>query len=98
MTTGNALFDSYLEDLHLNIFANVMFLKASHWSNISTQFMLSFPHCLIINHHSGILLGNITVPARISNQAGGGGQKCSIARHLTDWRDRRETGSGMHSA
>ncbi|CAH3170893.1 unnamed protein product [Porites lobata] len=69
MTTGNALFDRNLADLRLDVFGNVMFLKAPHWSDVSVQFMHGFPRRLIADHHRGLLRGNITVAARISNQA-----------------------------
>ena len=47
MTTGNALFDRNLADLRLDVFGNVMFLKAPHWSDVSVQFMHGFPRRLI---------------------------------------------------
>ena len=46
-----------------------MILNVPHWSDISAQLMHGFPWCLITDHHRGILMGNITVAARISNQA-----------------------------
>jgi len=69
MRTGNALFDSHLDDLRLDVFGNVMFLKAPHWSDVAVQFMHGFPRRLITDHHRGIVRGNITTAARISNQA-----------------------------
>lgn len=67
--TGNELFYDHLDDLHLNDFRNVMHLHAPFWSDISAQFMHGFPWCLITDSHRDILPGNITVAARISNQA-----------------------------
>ena len=69
LKTGNELFDSNLEDLRLDNFGNVMFLLAPHWSDISVQFMHGYPRRLIEVSHRGLLAGNITVAARISNQA-----------------------------
>ena len=69
MTTGNALFDRNLVDVRLDLFGNVIFLKAPHWSDVSVQFMHRFACRLIADRHRGLLRGNITVAARISNQA-----------------------------
>lgn len=69
MTTGNELFDGHLDDLRLDDFGNVMHLHAPFWSDISAQFMHGFPRRLITDSHGGVLPGNITVAARISNQA-----------------------------
>lgn len=66
---GNERFDRNLGRVRLDIFGNVMILDAPHWSDISVQFMHGFPRRLIPYHHRGILSGNITVAARISNQA-----------------------------
>ena len=51
---GNEAFDRNLNLVRLDLFENVMILNA--------------PHCLIMDTHGGILPGNITVAARISNQ------------------------------
>ena len=69
MATGNELFDGQLNDLRLDDFGNVMHLRAPFWSDISAQFMHGFPRRLITDSHGGVLPGNITVAARISNQA-----------------------------
>lgn len=69
MATGKELFDSQLDDLRLDDFGNVMHLHAPFWSDISAQFMHGFPRRLITDSHRGVLPGNITVAARISNQA-----------------------------
>ena len=69
MATGNELFDSQLDDLRLDDFGNVMHLCAPFWSDISAQFMHGFPRRLVTDSHGGVLPGNITVAARISNQA-----------------------------
>ena len=69
ITTGNPLFDRNLADVRLDVFGNVMFLKAPHWSDVAVQFMHGFPRRLIADHHRGLLRGNMTVAARISNQA-----------------------------
>ena len=69
MATGNELFDRNLEDLRLDDFGNVMHLHVPFWSDISAQFMHGFPRRLITDSHGGVLPGNITVAARISNQA-----------------------------
>lgn len=66
---GNERFDSNLDGVRLDIFGNVMIQNAPHWSDISAQFMHGFPRRLIPYHHRGLLRGNITVAARISNQA-----------------------------
>ena len=66
---GNERFDRNLEKVRLDVFGNVMILDAPHWSDISAQFTHGFPRRLIPYHHRGILSGNITVAARISNQA-----------------------------
>lgn len=44
-----------------------MILNAPHWSDVSAQFTHGFPRRLM-DSHRGILPGNITVAARISNQ------------------------------
>ena len=69
MSTGNDAFDCNLQDLRLDLFGNVMFLKAPFWSDISAQFTHGFPRRLVVDGHAGILPGNMTVAARISNQA-----------------------------
>ena len=69
MATGNELFDRNLDDLRLDEFGNVMHLHVPFWSDISAQFMHGFPRRLITDSHGGVLPGNITVAARISNQA-----------------------------
>ena len=66
---GNEQFDRNLEKVRLDIFGNVMILDEPHWSDISAQFTHGFPQRLIPYHHCGILSGNITVAAPISNQA-----------------------------
>lgn len=66
---GNERFDSNLQRVRLDTFGNVMILNAPHWSDISAQFVHGFPRRLIPDHHRGMLSGNITVAARISNQA-----------------------------
>ena len=66
---GNERFDRNLENVRVDIFGNVMILDAPHWSDISVQFTHGFPRRLIPYHHRGFLSGNITVAARISNQA-----------------------------
>lgn len=66
---GNERFDRNLDSVRLDIFGNVMIQNAPHWSDISVQFMHGFPRRLIPYHHRGLLSGNITVAARISNQA-----------------------------
>ena len=55
MTTGNGLFDGNLAELRLDVFGNVMFLKAPHWSDVSPQFTHGFPRRLILAHHRGVL-------------------------------------------
>lgn len=57
--SGNERFDNHLDQVCLNV----------HWSDISAQFTHGFPRRLITSSHRGILAGNITVAARISNQA-----------------------------
>lgn len=69
LQTGNVLFDAKIADLRLDRFGNVMFLHAPPWSDISAQFTHGFPRRLIREPHGGILPGNLTVAARISNQA-----------------------------
>ena len=69
MATGNELFDAQLDDLRLDDFGNVMHLQAPFWSDIAAQFMHGFPRRLITDSHGGVLPGNMTVAARISNQA-----------------------------
>ena len=66
---GNERFDRNLDKVRLDIYGNVMMLNAPHWSDIAAQYMHGFPRRLITDHHRGILMGNITVAARISNQA-----------------------------
>ena len=65
---GNEAFDRNLNLVRLDLFGNVMILNAPHWSDVSPQFTHGFPHRLITDTHRGILPGNITVAARISNQ------------------------------
>ena len=69
VATGNELFDGHLDELRLDDFGNVMHLHAPFWSDVSAQFMHGFPRRLITDSHGGVLPGNITVAARISNQA-----------------------------
>ncbi len=69
LRSGNERFDDNLDDVRLDVFGNVMVLNAPHWSDISAQFTHGFPRRLITSSHRGILAGNITVAARISNQA-----------------------------
>ena len=69
LVCGNVQFDRNLGKVRLDIFGNVMVLNAPHWSDVSVQFMHGFPRRLIVDHHRGVLSGNITVAARISNQA-----------------------------
>ena len=69
MATGNERFDSQLDDLHLDDFGNIMHLRVPFWSDISAQFLHGFLQRLITDSHRGVLPGNITVAARISNQA-----------------------------
>ena len=69
VATGNELFDGHLDELRLDDFGNVMHLHAPFWSDISAQFMHGFLRRLITDSHGGVLSGNITVAARISNQA-----------------------------
>lgn len=66
---GNEQLDRNLDKVRLDIYGNVMILNAPHWSDVSAQFMHGFPRRLITHHHRGVLMGNITVAARISNQA-----------------------------
>ena len=66
---GNPRFDGHLENLRLDNYGNVMFLNAPHWSDVSPQLMHGFPRRLVIDDHRGVLPGNITAGARISNQA-----------------------------
>ena len=66
---GNDAFDRNLKLVRLDLFGNVMILNAPHWSDVAAQFTHGFPRRLIIDSHRGILPGNITVAARISNQA-----------------------------
>ena len=61
MITGNATFDYHLDKLRIDIFGNVMFLRAPSWSDISAQFTHGYPRRLINESHGGILSGNITV-------------------------------------
>lgn len=65
---GNEAFDRNLNLVRLDLFGNVMILNAPHWSDVSAQFTHGFPRRLITDTHRGILPGNITVAARISNQ------------------------------
>lgn len=74
LSAGNELLDGHLEELRLDDFGNVMFLRAPFWSDIAPQLMHGFPRRLVPDSHSGILPGNITVAARITNQA-----VCSLA-------------------
>ena len=46
-----------------------MILDAPQWSDVSPQFTHGFPRRLISEGHRGILPGNFTITARISNQA-----------------------------
>lgn len=69
MYTGNLLFDANIRDLRLDHFGNVMFLHAPTWSDISAQLTHGYPRRLIRQPHAGILRGNLTVAAKISNQA-----------------------------
>ena len=69
MVTGNEAFDANLDDLRLDRFGNVMMLTAPPWSDISAQFMHGFPRRLVAEAHGGILPGNLTIAAKISNQA-----------------------------
>ena len=64
---GNEAFDRNLNLVRLDLFGNVMILNAPHWSDVSAQFTHGFPRRLM-DSHRGILPGNITVAARISNQ------------------------------
>lgn len=64
---GNEAFDRNLNLVRLYLFGNVMILNAPHWSDVSAQFTHGFPRRLM-DSHRGILPGNITVAARISNQ------------------------------
>ncbi|XP_078363540.1 uncharacterized protein LOC144647736 [Oculina patagonica] len=69
LRTGNDTFDANLDKLRVDIYGNVMVLNAPQWSDISPQFTHGFPRRLISEGHRGILPGNLTVAARISNQA-----------------------------
>ena len=69
MSTGNNTFDYRLGDLRLDIFGNVMFLRAPSWSDISAQFMHGYPRRLIRESHRGVVPGNMIIASRISNQA-----------------------------
>ena len=69
MKYGNEAFDRNLNFVRLDLFGNVMILNAPQWSDVAAQFTHGFPRRLIIHSHRGILPGNITVAARISNQA-----------------------------
>ena len=69
MTTGNVAFDAHLADLKLDMFGNVMFIRAPSWSDLAVQFTHGYPRRLITASHAGILPGNLTVAAKISNQA-----------------------------
>lgn len=46
-----------------------MLLNTPAWSDLSAQFTHKYPRHLIAEAHGAILLGNLTVAARISNQA-----------------------------
>lgn len=69
MITGNATFDANLNNLRLDCFGNVMMLNAPAWSDLSAQFTHGFPRRLVVEPHGGILPGNLTVAAKITNQA-----------------------------
>ena len=69
MITGNGQFDANLENLRLDCFGNLMLLHAPAWSDLSAQFTHGYPRRLIAEAHGGTLPGNVTVAARISNQA-----------------------------
>ncbi len=69
MITGNGRFDANLDNLRVDCFGNLMLLGAPVWSDLSPQFTHGYPRRLIAETHGGILPGNLTVAARISNQA-----------------------------
>ena len=69
MTTGNEAFDHNLGQLRLDRFGNVMALFAPLWSDVSVHFVHGFPRRLVEEPHGGMVLGNVVVAARISNQA-----------------------------
>ena len=69
LKTDNPLFDRNLEQLRLDHFGNVMALFAHPWSDISVQLTRGFPRCLVSQSHGGMLPGNLTAAARVSNQA-----------------------------
>ena len=69
LRTGNESFDTNLDKVRVDVYGNVMILDAPQWSDVSPQFMHGFPRRLISASHRGILPGNLTVAARISNQA-----------------------------
>ena len=69
MATGNIVFDAHLADLKLDMFGNVMFIRAPSWSDLSVQFTHGYPRRLITASHAGIVPGNLTMAAKISNQA-----------------------------
>ena len=69
LITGNDTFDANLDKLRVDIYGNVMILDAPQWSDVSPQFTHGFPRRLISEGHRGVLPGNLTVAARISNQA-----------------------------
>ena len=69
LKTDNPLFDRNLEQLRLDNFGNVMALFAHPWSDISVQLTHGFPKRLVSQSHGGMLPGNLTAAARVSNQA-----------------------------
>lgn len=68
MATGNASYDANLNSLRVDIYGNVMLLNAPQWSDLSPQFTHGFPRRLVKESHRGLIPGNLTVAARISNQ------------------------------
>jgi len=69
LKTDNPLFDRNLDQLRLDRFGNVMVLFAHPWSDISVQLTHGFPRRLVSQSHGGMLPGNVTAAARVSNQA-----------------------------
>ena len=69
MVTGNPSYDANLNSLRVDIYGNVMLLNAPQWSDVSPQLTHGFPRRLVKESHRGLTPGNLTVAARISNQA-----------------------------
>ena len=69
LVTGNTQFDNNVSNLRLDRFGNLMMVNAPSWSDLSAQFTHGFPRRLVADPHGGVLPGNLTVAAKISNQA-----------------------------